>query len=330
MDKGQTTKIKVKTKDPEDGNYYAVIDGKYYEMNFRNSQLTIEREAKIPEDNTEEQAEIEVETGYDTTIVTNIQINQTEKTIEITSGEKYDNITLTIKYGDKTATCKVTVEKSESDWTKIAEVAKLVAEDSTITKDIKTIIKGGMTITVGDSFYVKYNGDIKEVMVLGFKHDLLTNPSEAYGNGTTASMAGITFKFVEALGGHLMSANKSNPGSWDNCDMRRYLNGTNLDSDNNLFGTGKFSNVFENSIKQVEKDCCNRESKTVAPCSDKLWLISEVEQYGGTKHGVGKEGSIYKYYADGGKWRYSYGERKLEVHVAEDPIEYLRADFLYL
>ena len=199
IDQNETATIKVSLERPEDGNiYYAVVDGKYYKINFSNSQLTIEKEATTPEGSAEEPKNIEIETGYDTTIVTNAQINQTEKTIEITSGTNYGNTTITVKYGDKTATCNISVEEKETDWAEIAEMAKLIANDSSITNSSSqatvTVNGESKTIKVGDIYKVKYNGEIRRVRVLGFKHDDLVNTG-AYGGNH--SKAGISFEFYD-------------------------------------------------------------------------------------------------------------------------------------
>ena len=176
-----TIKVSLKSSDNGDGNsYYAVVDGKYYKINFSNSQLTIEREATTLDKDTTEAETIEIETGYDTTIITNAQINQTEKTIEITSGTSYGNTTITVKYGDKTATCNITVmDEIDITWAEIAEMAKEIADDESITSDSDkatvTINGESKTITVGETYNVKYNGAIRRVRVLGFKHDDLVN-----------------------------------------------------------------------------------------------------------------------------------------------------------
>ncbi|MCI9247013.1 MAG: hypothetical protein HFJ30_07915 [Clostridia bacterium] len=288
MDKNKVATIKVKLEGSEDGYlYYAIIDGKYYKMNFHNSNLTIEREATEPEGTVETPAVIEVKTGYNTTYVTNVQINQSTKTIEITSGAEYGNTTLTVKYGSKTADCTVTVEKSESDWEKIAKIAKEIAEgrttqtvDSSSTQATVTVDGKEETIKVGEEFYVKHDGRLRKVRVLGFKHDTLTNPTEAYGSGTTALTAGISFEFAE-----FMRDNSLYYGSsciYDTSSIRTYLEGSN--------GLGNISEVCKTNIKQVNK--LSQKGDSMVTLSDKLWLLScyEVGIPGAT------EGETYRYY----------------------------------
>lgn len=210
-------------------------------------------------------------------------------------------ITATAKDGSrKSASCTVTVEQEESDWAKIAEVAKLIAEDNTITRDRETVTKGGMTITVGETFYVKYDGVIKEVIVLGFNHDTLSTPSGA------TTTAGISFQFKDFMTdtSYVMNSNSTNNYGWGGepvgtnaSDMRTYLEGSE--------GIGKLSATLQSKIKRVKKKyLLGNKSSTVRESDDKLWLLScsevfsgpTVSNTGGFGYAKAEEGKRYKYY----------------------------------
>ena len=305
IDKNETATIKVSLERPEDGNiYYAVVDGKYYKINFINSQLTIEKEATTPEGSAEEPKNIEIETGYDTTIVTNAQINQTEKTIEITSGTKNGNTTITVKYGDKIATCNISVmDAIDKLWAEIAEMAKEIANDDSITNDSTeatvTVNGESKTIKVGELYDVKYNGEIRRVRVLGFKHDDLVNTGVYGGNH---SKAGISFEFYDLMTGNTymqMNTSNTNSGGWGSTKLRTDLNG----SGSSIGGLGaNLSN--KGYIKQVKKKyiATYDSASSVTTCNDYLWLLADSEivnsgyQSGAYGPAITSEGSQYKYY----------------------------------
>lgn len=319
MDKSQTVKIKVKLEIPEDGNlYYVIVDGKYYEINFQNSQLKINRKSVMPEGTTEKQTNIEIETGYNATIVTNVTINQNEKTMEIASGTTYGQTTLAVKYGSKTATCNVKVEEAESNWKEIAEIAKLIAKDqgrdennqvvsSNSSQATVTLNGESKTIKVGEIYKLRYDGIIKRIRVLGFKHDELVNTG-IYGSNH--SKAGISFEFLDFMTGNsykVMNSTNTNSGGWANTQMRKDLNGytTNAKEQNGAIGGlgAKLGN--ERYIKQVKKryiETYNQASTNNNYTNDYLWLLAASEvvnegyQSGAYGYAITSEGSQYKYY----------------------------------
>ena len=318
MDKSETATIKVNLKKPEDGNnYYAVIDGKRYKMNFNNGHLTIERNATNPEGNVEETANIEIVAGYDEALVTNTQINQSEKTITLSSGTTYGNTTLTIKCGSKTVECKVKVEDEiDKVWVELEAIAELIAKGeatdengnpvtatSNSSQATVTLNEVSKTIKVGDEKYykVKYDGEIRRVRVLGFLHDDLAD-TERYDGAPSATKAGISFEFLDFMTGDKykpMKTDGTNTGGWEASDMRKFLAGTDEE--------GKGIKVLSNQaqIKLVKKQYISvRNDKTsVKTSNDKLWLLacSEVVNngYNGTGtygNAITSEGNQYKYY----------------------------------
>ena len=90
----------------------------------------------------------------------------------------------------------VPIESIKSDWATIEKIAKEIAKDDTITSDtgeVKVVIDGKRyTIKPGDIFEVEYNGEVRRVRVLGFKHDDLVDKT-VYGG--THEKASISFEF---------------------------------------------------------------------------------------------------------------------------------------
>ncbi|MCI9246303.1 MAG: hypothetical protein HFJ30_04165 [Clostridia bacterium] len=299
MNQNEKSTIIVNLKELEDAdNYYAVVDGSYYKINFYNNSLSIEREATIPNESIVESIDIEVENNYDTTIITDIQINQDEKTIELTSGMANGKTTMIVKYGSKTVDCPIIV-RDETDWEWMNRVAKAIANDSKInnTSDIaigKTEKGESYKIEVGGIYKVKYDGQIRRVRVLGFKHDYLVDTS-VYGGEHIR--AGISFEFLDLMTGSTavqQNSSSINSGGWGSTKMRIFLNGTE--------GKEKLSN--KDYIKQVKKKYIETYNiaSSVTTCNDYLWLLaaSEIVNSGYTNgaygHAITSEGNQYKYY----------------------------------
>lgn len=159
-----------------------------------------------------------------------------------------------------------------------------------------------MTITVGETFWVKYENELKEVIVLGFNHDELTTPNGAI------TKAGISFQFKNFMTdtSHVMNSNANNTNGWGGnpvgtnaSDIRTYLEETEV--------IGKLSATLQSKIKQVKKKyLLGNDSTTVLESNDKLWLLSCSEVFSGPSmdgcaygYAKGFEGDRYKYYAGG-------------------------------
>ena len=178
------------------------------------------------------------------------------------------------------------VEGIPYSWDEIAEMAKAISNDSSITDDTETATVNGKTLKVGQM--KKLDG--KKVRILGFNHDDLTDTG-AYG-GTNAK-AGISFEYVDFITTAQMNSNATNSGGWEKCALRNTLKGTIYDSLS-----------IKDKIKAVNKKyIADYSSETESTCSDKLWLLSCGEIWnsgynGGNTRGKSRntEGNQYKYY----------------------------------
>ena len=210
---------------------------------------------------------------------------------------EYNNIQVTayINSANKVSN----VEKATTDlkdgiaysWDEIAEMAKVISNDSNITDDSDIVTVNGKTLKVGQMKIL----DGKRVRILGFNHDTLSEPSTAYGSSTATGKAGISFEYVDFLTSTGMNSSDTNSGGWANTALRGTLNGTTYNSLS-----------IKNSIKKVKKEYIPEYNKVPAQMpttDDYLWLLSCGEIWdngynGGTTRGlaVDTEGKQYKYY----------------------------------
>ncbi len=209
----------------------------------------------------------------------------------------------------------VPIENIKSDWATIEKIAKEIAKDNTITsetEEVKVIVDGKRyTIKAGDIFEVEYNGEVRRVRVLGFKHDDLVDQT-VYGG--THEKASISFEFLDFMTGDTymsMNATNTNENGWAVTKMRKDLNGyTTSDASQGgaIGGLGTNLNM-KSYIKQVKKKyiATYNDASSITTCNDYLWLLScsEVWSKGRSDHSgavyglaVGKEGEQYKWYKD--------------------------------
>jgi len=180
-------------------------------------------------------------------------------------------------------------------WDEIAEIAKAISNDMSITDDTETatVTVNGVekTLKVGD----KATLDGKKVRILGFNHDELAEPTTAYGSATRTGKAGISFEYVDFLTSAEMNSSNTSSGGWKDTPIRETLNGITY---NSLIATYH--------IKKVKKDYIptyNEASISTKPTEDYLWLLSCGEIWnngyeGGVSRGYARatEGKQYKYY----------------------------------
>ena len=180
-------------------------------------------------------------------------------------------------------------------WDEIAEIAKAISNDMSITDDTETatVTVNGVekTLKVGD----KATLDGKKLRILGFNHDELAEPTTAYGSATRTGKAGISFEYVDFLTSAEMNSSNTSSGGWKDTPIRETLNGITY---NSLIATYH--------IKKVKKDYIptyNEASISTKPTEDYLWLLSCGEIWnngyeGGVSRGYARatEGKQYKYY----------------------------------
>ncbi len=204
----------------------------------------------------------------------------------------------------------VPIEDIKSDWAAIEKIAKEIAKDDSITsetEEVKVIIDGKRyTIKPGDIFEVEYNGEMRRVRVLGFKHDNLVDQTVYGGTHTKAS---ISFEFLDFMTGDTymsMNVTNTNENGWANTQMRKDLNGytTNATAPSGTIG-GLGANLNNKSyIKQVKKKyiATYNDASSVTACNDYLWLLAASEivssgyQANAYACAITSEGSQYKYY----------------------------------
>jgi len=310
LDENESVTVKILFDGSDNGYlYYAKVDEKYYKIRFNGSMLVIERNSTKLEGSSTETLRLEIEEGYDATIIKEIKINENENTIFLTRGSGEGSTTLFVKYGIHNTIIKV--EEKETDWAWMNSVAKAIANDKNITKDSneangKTEKGEEYHIKVGDIFKVKYNGEIRQVRVLGFKHDNLVNQNIYGGNH---KKAGISFEFYDFMLGketRQMNSSATTLGGWGKTQLRKELNGYNDTNDiQNVSIGGLGLNLSNNQyIKQVEKQYIkiwNDGNSNNNYSYDYLWLLASSEIYSsgeGYGYAITTEGNQYQFYRE--------------------------------
>ncbi len=233
-------------------------------------------------------------------------------------------VTAKAKKSGKTATYSITVTApkfSEYSWTEIADFAKEIAKDSTITKETlsvtKTVNGKNYTAKAGDEKVLTINGQNYRVRVLGFNHDTLESGATAYSD-STITKAGISFEFVTSLFSSTLYKKGStsdyyNAGGWANRELETVLNNGTATAESgkiNLYDietamgkSGIIKSVTKSYIDQKDSSY-NASKSTVETCNDKLWLLacSEIWNNGYQENAYGyagaSEGEQYKFYKD--------------------------------
>ena len=187
---------------------------------------------------------------------------------------------------------KVTTEMKDGiayTWYEIAEIAKAISNNNSITDDTETVTVNGKTLKVGQMKKI----DGKKVRILGFNHDELAEPTVAYDTTTLTGKAGISFEYVDFLTEAGMNSSDTNSGGWNSSELRRTLNGTTYNSLS-----------IKSNIKKVKKDYIpTYDAASTQKTEDYLWLLSCGEIWdngynGGVTRGkaITTEGKQYKYY----------------------------------
>ncbi len=183
-----------------------------------------------------------------------------------------------------------TPRRIEYTWEELNDIAKIISdnygtEEGQINNDTVevNITTNGKEYILGIGDWTTVNG--KQVRVLGFNHDELTN-TNAYGE--TNTYAGISFEYVESITTDQINSTATNVGGWGACMLRGKLNSTIYDSLEN-----------RQYIKEVNKQYDDHSTLKVA--QDKMWLLSVYEVSGRNTSGITNiEGGQYKFYSMGG------------------------------
>ena len=208
---------------------------------------------------------------------------------------EYNNIQVTAYINSESRTSNIeniTTQSSEItySWDEIAEMAKAISNNTSITDDSEIAKVNGKTLTVGQ----KKTLDGKTVRILGFNHDELAEPNTAYGSTTATGKAGISFEYVDSLiTSTRMNDSNTNSGGWAETELRGTLNSTTYNSLS-----------IKSKIEQVKKDYIPTYNvASTQQTEDYLWLLScgEIWDNGYNKgvtrgYAITTEGKQYKYY----------------------------------
>lgn len=239
---------------------------------------------------------VQIENVDGTIIQENVNSTTYEKEIDVVFG--HTHIISVVTSDGKIKMHKITKEKPEPikdpiesseirtgnplnfTWEEINEIAQIISDDSRITSNTQqfTLTYKGNNYTIGVGDYTTLAG--KQVRIMGFNHDTLTNKN-AYGG--TNTYAGISFEFAEIwYKGAIHDEGSGAIKNWEQCSLRSALN------------NGKLSSLENRTyIKQVSKLYYDTWYKKEKISQDKLWLLSTIDIYsnvGGAKP--------YKYYVN--------------------------------
>lgn len=150
------------------------------------------------------------------------------------------------------------------------------------------IIKACQTNRVPDTWAV---GNQKTMSIGGTDYaiDIIGKNHDTYSSGGTTP---LTFQMHDCYG-ELKNMNNSysNVGGWTSCDMRQ----TYLPA---IFA--KMPTEVQSGIREVNKlTSAGNQSEVINTTADKLFLLSEVEVWGGIEYSVRGEGTQYAYYKEG-------------------------------
>ena len=218
----------------------------------------------------------------------------------LTPKTKYSNIKVTAYINNESKDSNVEEITTKDDsieysWSEIAEIAKAISNNTSITDDTETatVTVNGVqkTLNVGDTATL----DGKKVRILGFNHDELADSDKttAYDSATETGKAGISFEYVDFLTSAGMNSSDTNSGGWSASALRGTLNGTTYSS-----------MITTYHIKKVKKDYIPTYNvASTQQTEDYLWLLSCGEIWdngynGGVTRGsaIATEGKQYKYY----------------------------------
>lgn len=153
-------------------------------------------------------------------------------------------------------------------WAQISGASKAEkAQNYWSVGDTKSVVIGGVTYTIE---------------IIGFSHDVLAD-----GSGK----AGITFAMKDCLNAtYQMNTANTNAGGWGGSALRNTLQGT-------IFN--QLPADMRMAIRAVNKKAsAGSQSTTINEYPDTLFLLSEIEVFGGNTYCVPGEGTQYSIFAD--------------------------------
>ncbi|MCI6016115.1 MAG: DUF6273 domain-containing protein [Dysosmobacter sp.] len=149
------------------------------------------------------------------------------------------------------------------------------------------------TWVVGNQKTMTINGTDYPIDIIGKNHD-------DYADGS--GKAPLTFQLHDCYGETKnMNSSNINSGGWTSCAMRS----THLPAILALMPT-----EVQNGIREVNKmTSAGSQSATINTTADKLFLLSEIEIFGGVSYSKSGEGTQYDYYKAGNSRVKNYNGR---------------------
>ena len=138
------------------------------------------------------------------------------------------------------------------------------------------------TWVVGNSKTMTINGTSCQIDIIGKNHD-------TYASGGTAP---LTFQLHDCYGEPKnMNSSDTNDGGWTVCAMRQTFLSAIL---------SQMPTEVQSGIREVNKlTSAGSQSATINTTADKLFLLSEIEIFGGAIYSKSGEGTQYDYYKAG-------------------------------
>ena len=214
---------------------------------------------------------------------TTIQTKTSTGTVVFTVTETGTYTIVATKNG-QTTSGSVDVVSGTTSYTVALSFLKDNFADNDWTSIIAACHSGSVPSTwvVGNSKTMTINGASYQIDIIGKNHDTYT----------AGGKAPLTFQMHDCYGKTKnMNSSNTNSGGWKNSAMRT----TNLPAILALMPT-----EVQNGIREASKKASvGGESSKIETVSDKLFLLSEVEIFGSTKHSAAGEGTQYDYYKAG-------------------------------
>lgn len=178
---------------------------------------------------------------------------------------------------------------------KLNEYARAISDNVSINNETSVVYiddeSNHYKISVGDSVNIAINYTSYAFVIIGFNHDDLESAT-AYGSATATGKAGITLQMKDCLSTtYKMNPTNTNYDGWGICAVRNVLK-ANIKN--------QLPANLQSIIKTVTKKASiGSKSSTINSYSDTLFLLAEVEIFGGNNYSVSGEGNQYAWYKAG-------------------------------
>ena len=117
----------------------------------------------------------------------------------------------------------------------------------------------------------------KKVRILGFNHDELAEPTEAYVSATKTGKAGISFEYVDFLTSIGMNSSNTNLGGWKEAPLRGTLNGTRGYA---ITTEGKQYKYYKMKLGSTKYNSSNNITKKPSVSNSNWWWLRSPDYHG--------------------------------------------------